>query len=139
MQAPAGTLPKKGLHSLPNKNITSIGLFAGREASASLCIALGKDTAKVEAAREALFAEPFTYWDWHEVLEHDATAKKNKRQRMREHRKGFRTETRGWQGYPTPRERWEMFKLSIEQKEARSSWVTRIAVAHWMYEEDLRW
>lgn len=137
---------------LPNKLTTKICLFAGREASAALCIALGHATDgesfKADAAREALFSEPFTYWDWRGLPAHDSAAKEQKRQRLWEYRKGFKIEHHAWQGYPTARERWLMFRSRIEEKEEmgrvdgkleKDLWVKRIAMAHWMGEEDLKW
>jgi hypothetical protein len=46
----------------PDRCITIICGYAGREASAALCIALGKKTGAL-AAHQATNYEPSTYWD----------------------------------------------------------------------------
>ncbi|KAH5407362.1 hypothetical protein HBI46_188360 [Parastagonospora nodorum] len=119
---------------LPNTITKSICLLAGREASTALRIALGGHVA-ANAAHEATYYEPFTYWDWHGVAPDDTYAREYKRQRMWEHHGGF--EVNGLaHGYPTPRERWEAFKKNVEMDRR---WVKKIAVAHWMDIHDLDW
>jgi hypothetical protein len=135
--------------------------FAGRDASAALCTALGR-SANAGGAREGMFCEPFTYWDWRGLPKDNTVAKRQKRQRTWEHQKGFKAGVSAWKGYPTSRERWEMFKRQIEDQETKNriqiekdkklgliaegmevsekdKWVKTIAVAHWMEIEDLRW
>ena len=123
---------------LPDEITRTIGHLAGREASAALCIALGHREGAL-AAHEALFREPFTYWDWCELPENDSSAKDWKRQRLWENQRGFKANGTNIQGYPTARERWRMFKARVEGNAKSAAWVTRIAVAHWMGEEDVRW
>jgi hypothetical protein len=122
---------------LPNTITKSICLLAGRESSASLCIALGWHVA-ANAAHEATYYEPFTYWDWHGVAPDDTYVRESKRQRMWEHHGGF--EVNGLaHGYPTPRERWRAFMEKVENGVIDPRWVKRIAVAHWMSIHDLDW
>ncbi|KAH8704584.1 hypothetical protein GQ44DRAFT_777949 [Phaeosphaeriaceae sp. PMI808] len=90
----------------------SIAYLAGREASISLYIALGRKES-ASAALEAAYSEPFTYWDWHGLPERNVFAKDFMR--------------------------WDMFMTRIAEKPERVEWVTRIAVAHWMEMSDLRW
>lgn len=73
---------------LPNTTTESICILAGREASAALCIALGKHSA-TSAAHQATYHEPFTFWDWHGVHPDDTYARQWKRQRLWEHHRGF--------------------------------------------------
>lgn len=122
---------------LPNHITKSICLLAGREASAILRTALGRHTGAT-AAHEATYYEPFTYWDWHGVLLDDTYAREWKRQRIWEYSAGF---TVGEQvlGYPTPKERWQAFKINVETHRMRCCWVKRIAVARWMDLNDLYW
>jgi hypothetical protein len=122
----------------PEKLTKTICLVAGREASAALHIALGKYNG-ASAAHQAIYYEPFTYWDWHGVHPDDIYARDWKRQRFWEHARGFvGPEKQAW-GYPTSRERWARFKGDVEKNGAKKWWVKRIAVAHWMDEEDLVW
>jgi hypothetical protein len=102
--------------SFPDKITTAICLYAGREASAALRIALSNNKG-ASAACEAPFWEPFTYCDWHSLPPHNDTTKKQKRQRMWEYRKGFKVPGGDWMGYPTATERWDMFKSRIEAEE----------------------
>jgi len=124
-----------GAWPIPDEITFTICHYAGREASAALRIALG-NTNGASAALEALFWEPLTYWDWHALPRHHDTAKKLKRQRMWEHRKGFKPVSGPWVGNPTSAERWEMFKQRVEEKEEWSGtvdvWVKRIAIGYFM-------
>lgn len=123
---------------LPNWITKSICLRAGREASAALCVALGKHTGAT-AAHEATYYEPFTYWDWHGLGPDDTYAREWKSQRMWEHQRGFVVDETKAYGYPTSRERWMKFRGDMEAHPWKRDWVTRIAVAHWMEMEDLYW
>jgi hypothetical protein len=123
---------------LPNTATKSICILAGREASAVLCIALGKHSG-ASVAHHATHYEPFAFWDWHGVHPDDTYAREWKRQRMWEHHRGFTVDGLHVCGYPTPRERWARFKEGIESHTAREKWVERIAVAHWMGAEDVLW
>jgi hypothetical protein len=124
--------------ALPNDATEVICLLAGREASAALCIALGKHRG-ASAAQKASFNEPFTYWDWHGVSPDDTYAQEEKRQRFWEHQRGFIVNGTESYGYPTSRERWQRFVKNIEDDPKKGQWVKRIAVAHWMLPEDLNW
>ncbi|KAF1917465.1 hypothetical protein BDU57DRAFT_528088 [Ampelomyces quisqualis] len=141
MATPRITKPHEretGSWPLPNWITKSICLRAGREASAALCIALGKHTG-ASAAHEATYHEPFTYWDWHGLGPDDTYAREWKRQRMWEHQRGFVVDGTKIYGYPTSRERWRKFKEDLDAHPWKKQWVKMIAVAHWMEMEDLYW
>jgi hypothetical protein len=123
---------------LPNKCTKTICLLAGREASAALCIALGKHPAAT-IALEAFHYEPFTYWDWHGVSPDDTYARDWKGQRMWEYQRGFVVSGTQAFGYPTPRKRWETFKECVLKIDFECWWVKKIAVAHWMRMKDIEW
>jgi hypothetical protein len=124
--------------SLANHITKSICLLAGREASAALCIALGRHTG-ASVAHETTYDEPFTYWDWYGVEPDDTYAREWKKQRIWEHQRGFVVDGAPPYGYPTSRERWWRFKEDVEVHQEKRLWVKSIAVAHWMDIDELYW
>lgn len=119
-----------------------ICLHAGREASAALRIALAYDKnarSRASAAHEAVFYEPFTYWDWHGVGADDTDARDRKRQRFWEHQRGFMVNGTTPFGYPTSRGRWRSFQKQVEQNSLSRKWVKKIALANWMETDDFSW
>lgn len=134
---PAKSVPAlKWPWPLPEDVTFTICCIAGREASASLRIALGKRQS-ASAPKKATFYEAFTYWDWHGISIDDRSARE-KCQRFWEYRRGFHFDGKIF-GYPTPKERWNIFKQQIEKYPKREEWVEKIAVAHWMRREDVLW
>lgn len=123
---------------LPNTITESICILAEREASAALCIALGKHSGAT-ATHQATYHEPFTFWGWHGVHPDDTYAREWKSQRMWEHQRGFTIDGLHVYGYPTSRERWARFKKDMTHNAAKREWVKKLAVAHWMGSEDLLW
>lgn len=121
---------------LPTNITTKICFLAGREASASLCVALG-DSESAAAARVGIYHEPFTYWDWHGVHP-DETFSDLKTQLMWE-RRHHASSTGTIRGYPSSAERWRIFKRTVEAYPERKEWIKHIAMAHWMDDDDLRW
>jgi hypothetical protein len=127
-----------GSWPLPEKITKTICLLAEREASAALCVALGKHNG-ASAAHQATYHESFTFWDWHGVGPDDTHARNWKRQRIWEYRRGFVVSGTQASGYRTSRERWQTFKRDVRENGAKQRWVKKIAVAHWMDFEDLMW
>jgi hypothetical protein len=123
---------------LPEICTKTICLLAGREASAALCVALGKHPA-ANIALEVFHYEPFTYWDWHGIDPDDTYPRDWKGQRMWEHQRGFLGPGTQTVGYLTPMERWQMFKEFGKRCGCKYWWVKKIAVAHWMNMKDLEW
>lgn len=116
--------------------------FAGREASAALYTVLGETKNGGPAARQAMYYEPFTYWDWKDVHpdKYSTRARGLKNQPTWKQQRSFRQMDYGSElGYQSPRTRWQMFKSSIERFPERGLWVQRVAVAHWMDHKDLNW
>ncbi|KAH7063776.1 hypothetical protein BKA63DRAFT_428863, partial [Paraphoma chrysanthemicola] len=125
---------------LPNKLTKSICLYAGREASAALCIALSMNNhTGASAAHQATYFEPFNYWDWHGIAPDDDCAREVKRQRFWEHERGFIVNGTIPYGYPTSRARWQAFTSILKKHPERKRWVKRIAIAHWMTAKHLAW
>lgn len=127
----------------PNALTLEICRHAGREASAALYVALYKNQSNGQAASaalEAVYHEPFTYWDWHSVHPDGEEASKEKRQLLWERQRGFRKSDHDKkEGYPSPREAWERFQNVIHLNPGRIPWVKRIAVAQWMTVRDVEW
>ena len=99
---------------MPKSITKSICLRAGREASAALCVTLGKHPV-TSAAHEATYYELFIYWDWHDLGPDDTYAKEWKSQRMWEHQHGFVVDGKKTYGYPTSRETWKNFRGDLER------------------------
>ncbi|KAH9866601.1 hypothetical protein J1614_008293 [Plenodomus biglobosus] len=133
---------ESGSWPFPNTITENICRYAGREGSAALFSAIGPWNNGGPVARKAIYYEPFTYWDWHGVPldERFTNSRGFKRQLMWERQRGYRREDcDGDFGYPSPRARWQAFRTSIAIDPERRFWVKRIAVAHWMDEDDLNW
>lgn len=132
-----------GSWPVPDEVTSTICRHAGREASAALYIALYKNRANGQGASstlEAIYYEPFTYWDWHSVHPDDDSASKQKRQLLWERQRGFQKSVHDKkEGYPSPREAWKQFQARIHLNPKRIPWVKRIAVAHWMNVQDVKW
>lgn len=136
----------------------SVLLFAGREAAAAFRIACPKGSEEREIATEALVYEPFTYWDWQTD---DAKARYVREQEglqahtsiaagddRRKRRLLWERERDFWEAhdpedtsntYPSPRQRWETFRDTIEREVYNCEYVKRIAVAPWMTAKDMEW
>jgi hypothetical protein len=91
-----------------------------------------------DAALQAVYYEPFAYWDWHGLDIDDESASKHKKQLLWERQRGFTANGEEY-GYPTPRDAWVRFRRLIGNNKKRSHWVKKIAVAHWMNVEDITW
>lgn len=132
----------------PDHVTSNICRRAGREASAALYVALYKNKSDAKknkadgrgasAALEAVYYEPFTYWDWHAIHPDDDSAFNEKRQLLWERQRGFRHHGKK-EGYPSPKEAWIRFQGLITAYPERIPWVKKIAVAHWMTVEDVEW
>ncbi|KAF1961915.1 hypothetical protein CC80DRAFT_531685 [Byssothecium circinans] len=125
---------------LKDKTKFKILCFAGREATASFCIACpkgqeGETHPERQIARAALITEPFTYWDWHrKPQDHEDLSS---RRLLWEREKGF-SKLAGHK-FPTPKESWEAFKRHVESGIYDGRFVNKIAVATWMGVEDMSW
>ncbi|KAF2735944.1 hypothetical protein EJ04DRAFT_178378 [Polyplosphaeria fusca] len=112
-----------------------------RESVAAYTIASG-DADKEDSAyvQEALFCEPFTYWDWEGLTREawDKSSDSNKQRLLWERERGL--EVKGaWHVYTPGRLRWEAFKASLGDNSLNRKYVRRIAISHWMSLDDLRW
>ena len=134
------TVPARGAWPwpIPDEITTPICQLAGREASAALCIALGR-RAGASAAHQAMYFEPFSHWDWHGAglaEEHFDT----KRHRMWEHQRGFKHNGQPVpHEYPGSEEVWRRFKEKVEEGSVKGKWVKYIAMADWMETSDKHW
>ncbi|KAF1967743.1 hypothetical protein BU23DRAFT_283706 [Bimuria novae-zelandiae CBS 107.79] len=122
-------------------------LFAGRQAAAAVRIACAKGEKDLAGIAElAMLYEPFTYFDWYGYdadgvpidSEEDLEEGKRKRRVLWERERAFRVDA-VWDAYPTPRERWEGFKMAVERRPRNAKLVKRIALASWMSREDFMW
>ncbi|KAF2634305.1 hypothetical protein P280DRAFT_414092, partial [Massarina eburnea CBS 473.64] len=114
--------------------------FAGREATASFCIACPKGSNNAphpekEIARAALIVEPFTYWDWQGTRSDDEDFYKQRL--LWERERGFSDIAR--HKLPTPKQRWDAFKTHVEKGIYEAKFVKKIAVAPWMGASDCSW
>jgi hypothetical protein len=118
----------------PNQVTTNICRHAGRQASAVLNIALSNTPNKdaASAALQAIYYEPFSYWDWHGVHPDDESAFEQQKQLIWERERGFTVGMYGKGGYPTPKAAWGQFRALVDTHKEREDWVKRIAVARWM-------
>jgi hypothetical protein len=122
----------------PNKVTNSICILAGRDASTALYVALGKHK-QASAAHEAMFYQPFTYWDWQGVSLDDACARENIRHCFVEYHRESITNRIQAPGCLSSIERWQSFAGDIENNPQKGRWVKKIAVANWMQKEHLCW
>jgi hypothetical protein len=134
---------REGPWPLADELTTPICEFAGREASAALCIALGKRTG-ASAAHQAMYFEPFSYWDWHGAEDTAERHFETKRHRIWEHQRGFDVNGE-WEPheYPGSEEVWRRFKEEVEEGSEEGSikgkWAQYIAIADWMDLSDIYW
>jgi hypothetical protein len=116
--------------------------LAGREATATYQIASGHATENAKpCVQRPLFSEPFTYADWHNVIEDECIGEKGflnlKRKLLQERGRSFKKDGRWNTRPPCPRNRWSDFTKALEGDEEKKGLVKRIALPHQV--RDLEW
>ncbi|KAF2785761.1 hypothetical protein K505DRAFT_368829, partial [Melanomma pulvis-pyrius CBS 109.77] len=115
---------------------------AGREAIAAYQVASGNSDENQEPyVQIQLLYEPFTYWDWHNLIEGEYSGMvgytdPRKRSLLWERERSYKSNG-NWNVNPAPWKRWSDFTLSINDNNRH--FVKRIALPHQLGRDELQW